>query len=96
MQKSCQRCGTEIQCDDWYAFIRTKYCRRCAKDVRRQQQAEYARELRRKTREQNMLTRQLCTEQQAELERLRELLLVQRERVRTLENEISEAKGSSL
>lgn len=87
MTKHCQRCGTSVDLDDWYAFISTKYCRRCAKDVRRQQQAEWARELRKKTREQNALTRQLCEAQQQEIERLRDLVLRQRERVRELEEE---------
>ena len=93
MTKSCQRCGAAISTDDWYAFIRTKYCRRCAAEVRRIQKANWIRELRRKTREQNTLTRQLCAAQQEEIERLRELVEVQRDRVRVLEQEIREASS---
>lgn len=89
MTKLCAQCGAVINCDDWYAFIRTKYCKCCAKDVRRRQQAEWARELRRKTREQNALTRELCTTQQQEIERLRKLVIRQRERVRDLEEELA-------
>ena len=85
MTKYCQQCGDAIETDDYYAFIRTKYCKRCAKTVRRRQQADWARELRRKTREQNALTRQLCAAQQQEIDRLRELVIRQRERVRELE-----------
>lgn len=91
MTKPCAQCGAAIETDDYFAFIRTKYCKRCAKDVRRRQQAEWARELRRKTREQNALTRELCAAQQQEIERLRKLVIRQRERVRELETEIEGA-----
>ena len=85
MRKYCQLCGDAIETDDYYAFIRTKYCKKCAKIVRRRQQADWARELRRRIREQNALTRQLCAAQQQEIDRLRELVIRQRERVRELE-----------
>ena len=88
MRKYCQQCGDAIETDDYYAFIRTKYCKRCAPDVRRRQQAEWARELRRVTREQNALTRQLCEAQQQEIARLREMVTRQRERVRKLEEDM--------
>lgn len=90
MTKQCTRCGVPISTDDWYSFIRTKYCRRCAAEVRREQQAAWMREFRRKNREKNALTRQLCISQQEELDRLRHLLAVQRDRVRQLENQIGE------
>lgn len=93
MTKSCQRCGASISTDDWFSYIRTKYCRRCAKDVRREQQAAWARELRRKTRERNALTRQLCSAQQEELERLRALAEMQRNRLRVLELEMEVMKN---
>lgn len=92
MQKSCQRCGRHISTDDWYSFIATKYCKACAADVHREQKANYAKELRRKTRERNDLTRQLCKEQQQELETLRQLLAAQRDRNRVLTAELEEAK----
>lgn len=92
MQKSCQRCGRRISTDDWYSFISTKYCKACAADVHREQKANYAKELRRKTRERNDLTRQLCKEQQQELETLRQLLAAQRDRNRVLTAELEEVK----
>ena len=92
LTKSCQRCGRRISTDDWYSYIRTKYCPSCAADVHREQKANYAKELRRKTREQNALTRQLCKEQQQELETLRQLLAAQRDRNRVLSAELEEAK----
>lgn len=93
MTKQCTRCGVSITTDDWYSFIRTKYCRRCAADVRREQKAAWMREFRRKNREKNALTRQLCVSQQEEIERLRELVAVQRDRVRVLEQELREASS---
>jgi hypothetical protein len=60
--------------------------------VHREQKANYAKELRRKTRERNALTRQLCKEQQEELETLRQLLAAQRDRNRVLTAELEEVK----
>jgi hypothetical protein len=60
--------------------------------VHREQKANYAKELRRKTRERNALTRQLCKEQQQELETLRQLLAAQRDRNRVLTAELEEVK----
>lgn len=91
MTKKCTRCGTSISTDDWYSFIRTKYCRRCAADVRREQKAAWMREFRRKNREKNDLTRRLCISQQDEIARLRQLLALQRDRVRQLEQERDES-----
>lgn len=88
MRKRCQRCGACISTDDYYSYIRLKYCDKCAADVHREQKAAWARELRRKTRQQNDLTRQLCKAQQEEIERLRLLLVQQRERNRRLEAEL--------
>ena len=92
MTKRCQRCGRSISTDDWYAYISMKYCKPCASDVHREQKANYARELRRKTREKNELTRKLCQEQQQELETLRKLLAAQRDRNRVLSAELEEMK----
>jgi hypothetical protein len=64
-----------------------KYCKRCAADVARRQKAEWARTLRQKTRAQNKLTRELCANQQKEIELLRGVVLQQRERLRDLEQE---------
>lgn len=81
MVKRCQRCGCEMRIDDWYAYIRRKYCKRCAADVHRMQNANRMHELRRITREQNLEVRKLCAAQQEELDRLRELVLKQREQL---------------
>lgn len=87
MKKSCEMCGGVIQTDDWYSFIRRKYCPACAAAVQRRQKADYARELRRKTREANKLTRELCRSQQQELDMLRQIVQNQKDRIRTLEEE---------
>lgn len=84
MTKQCAVCGGNIQTDDWYAFIRKKYCDSCAKEMRRIKEAERLRELRRKRREENALTRELCKSQQEEIELLRAELIRQRERVAAL------------
>ena len=91
MTKKCTRCGVSISTDDWYSFISTKYCRPCAAAVRREQQAAWMREFRRKNREKNDLTRRLCASQQEEIDRLRQMLVIQRERVRQLEQERDES-----
>lgn len=93
MTKQCMGCGADISTDDWYAFIRLKYCKRCAAAVHRMQKAAYARELRRTQREINNTTRELCQTQQEQLAKLRELLAIQREENRRLSAEIEEAKS---
>lgn len=87
MTKSCEKCGRTIQTDDWYAYIRRKYCPACAKAIHRQQNAERMRELRKKTREANALTRELCAAQQQELDILRQIVQNQKDRIRALEGE---------
>lgn len=79
MRKQCEQCGGVIELDDWYSFIRTKYCDSCRKDVKRRQSADRMRELRKKTRERNKITRELCDEQRKEIELLRMELIRQRE-----------------
>lgn len=88
LTKHCAECGAQISAEDWYQFISLKYCRRCAREVRRRQQAEWMREFRRKKREEHALTRQLCAAQQEEIERLRMLVALEREKVRELADEI--------
>ena len=85
MNKRCEICGADISTPDYFEQIRRKYCKRCAADVRRGQKAEWAREFRRKTREQNALTRELCRTQAAEIEALRAVVVRQREQLRALE-----------
>lgn len=89
MTKLCTVCGGVIESDDWYSFIRTKYCTSCKKSIRRMKEAERLRALREKRRKENKLTRELCTAQQKELELLRAELIRQRERVAALEHKTS-------
>ncbi len=88
--KYCTECGTAISVDDVYQSMALKYCKLCALEVRRRQKADWMREFRRKQREQNALTRQLCSAQQEEIDRLRMLVTLERERIRELEMEIGE------
>lgn len=85
MNKRCEMCGCDIQTADYYSQIRRKYCERCAADVHRRQKADWARELRRKTREKNALTRELCKNQAEEIKALRAVVIRQREQLRRLE-----------
>lgn len=84
--KLCEICGADISTPDYYAEIRQKYCKKCAADVHRRQKADWARELRRKTREKNALARELCKTQAEEIEAMRRLIIRQREEIRRLEN----------
>lgn len=84
MEKQCAMCGGVIQSDDWYSFIRTKYCPTCKKEARRMQEAARLRELRRKRREANSTARELCKSQQEEIELLRAELIRSRERIAAL------------
>lgn len=82
--KRCEICGADISTPDYYAMIRRKYCKECAAERKRQQKAAWQAEWRRKNREKNALTRQLCAAQAAEIEALRELVQRQREQLRSL------------
>jgi hypothetical protein len=88
MEKRCQQCGGIMEIEDWYEYIRRKYCPLCAADVHRRQKAAYMAELRRKTREQHKVVQELCTAQQRELDLLRDLIQQQRENIRELEEEL--------
>lgn len=85
MEKRCEMCGGVIQIEDWYSYIRTKYCPACKKLARRIKENNRMRELRRKRREANALARELCASQQREIELLRAELIRQRERNAALE-----------
>ena len=84
MTKQCAVCGAAISSDDWYAFIRMKYCEHCRQEIRRIQKAEQLRELRRKRKEINAATRELCKSQQEAIELLRAELIRSRERIAAL------------
>lgn len=79
MEKQCAVCGRVIKSNDWYSFIRTKYCPDCKKMMRRLQERNRLQALREKRREANALTRELCASQQREIELLRAELIRQRE-----------------
>ena len=87
MVKLCKVCGGVIEADDWYSYIRMKYCPECAKTMRRIQEAERLRKLREEKRREHALLRELCASQQAEIELLRAELLRQRERTAALKRE---------
>lgn len=82
--KRCEICGADISTPDYYATIRRKYCKACAADRKRMQKADWQREFRRKNREKNALTRELCKTQAAEIEALRQLVQQQREQLRRM------------
>ena len=85
MDKRCEICGADISTPDYFEQIRRKYCKQCAADVRRRQKADWSREFRRKNKERNALTRELCKTQAAEIEALRAVVVRQREQLRALE-----------
>jgi len=79
--KRCEQCGQIIAREescDYFAYIRLKYCRPCAADVHRRQNAAYMQRLRAQRREAHKLTE----EQNALLKRENELL---RQAIRRLE-----------
>lgn len=87
MRKRCVICGAYQEIEDYYSYIRTKYCKRCAAEMQRLQKAAYARELRRKTREANQITRELCAAQRTEIELLRAELAMKRAEIRQLQED---------
>ena len=94
-EKYCKRCGALIAREetcDYFAYIRLKYCRPCAADVRRMQIAESMRKARAAARER----RQLEKEQQQltckENDLLREIVQRQREQILMLESALQHGK----
>lgn len=80
MVKMCARCGMPMTIPDYYAYIATKYCKRCRADRDRERKAIWARTARANHREERKLLRELNSEQaimidnlRAEIIRLREL-----------------------
>lgn len=51
----CQRCGEQLAIGNYFSAIKTKYCKRCAADVKRMQIAGYMREKRAKAAERRRL-----------------------------------------
>lgn len=75
--KYCQQCGRviarEAECD-FYAYIRLKWCKSCAADVHRRQNAEYMRRLRAQRREAHKLTEEQNTLLKQENDLLRQAI----------------------
>lgn len=76
-----------MKIDDWYSYIRRKYCPACAAAVKRMQNANRMHKLREITRQQHKEVRTLCAAQQAELDRLREIVAKQRDRLAELDRD---------
>ena len=85
MAQKCVICGADISSPDYYATIRRKYCRTCAAEVKRRQKADWQREFRRKIRERNAVTRQLCETQRQTIDALNAEMIRLREQIRRLE-----------
>ena len=86
--KRCEQCGAIIareESTDYYAYICLKYCKPCAADVHRRQNAAYMRRLRAQRREAHKLT----VEQNELLKQENELL---RQAIRRLMHENSSLK----
>lgn len=86
-KKYCQKCGrfiSDINTADYYRHIRVKYCKSCASDVNRENAAVRSAEIRKQTRENNKLARQLNKELLKENEMLKRQLEEVRERMEKL------------
>lgn len=94
MQKRCQRCGRTLDIDDWYEYIRRKYCKPCAEEVKRMQKANYDFRNREKHRKENKLIRQINAEQEIEIERLKAILKETRDENKRLEKELKHENWS--
>ena len=91
--KYCQQCGAliarEQECD-YYSYIRLKWCRQCAVNVRRRQIAESMRKARAAARERRELEKQLTAQTSQENDLLREIVRQQAARIADLENVLTE------
>lgn len=86
--KRCQKCGkiiSDSENDDWFRFIRVKYCRTCGPEVNRQNAKERAKAVRQQVKANNKLRRELANKLLIENKLLREELERSRERIEDLE-----------
>lgn len=86
-RKFCQKCCkliSDINSADYYSHIKIKYCKECAVKVDREKAAERMKEVRKKTRENNRLRRQLNDKLIQENELLKRQLEQARERIEDL------------
>ena len=74
------------QACDYYRYIRLKYCKQCADDVRRRQIADSMRRARAKARERRELERQQQQLTEKENELLRQVIQQQQMQIRMLED----------
>ena len=79
MQKQCAMCNKVLEIVDWYAFIRTKYCPACAAEMKRMQDRDRMREIRRLSRERKAQLETTCKRQREEIELLRAEIISLRE-----------------
>lgn len=75
-------CGKTLNIENRYAYIRTKYCRECAKDVKRKDGTERMRRIRQAEREKKQ---DIGTRLKAQLEEI-EYLKAELERLKELSN----------
>lgn len=86
-RKYCQKCCkliSDISTADYYSHIKIKYCKECAPKVDREKAAERMKAVRRKTRENNRLRRELNDKLLRENELLKRQLEQARERIEDL------------
>lgn len=86
-RKYCQRCCkmiSDINNADYYSHIRIKYFKECAAEIHREQAAIFAKEKRRKIKENNKLSRLLNNKLMQENELLKRQLEQARERIEIL------------
>lgn len=89
-KKYCEKCWkliSDINTADYYSHIRIKYCKECAAKIDREMAAYRMKEVRRKARENNKLSRQLNDKLLQENELLKKLLEQARERIDYLQGE---------
>lgn len=79
MRKQCGICGKTLDIEDWYAFIRRKYCPACAAEMKRMQSRDRMRRVRQLAAEKRMMQDTLCKAQREEIERLRAEIIRLRE-----------------
>ena len=82
--KKCERCGKLIGDayeTNYFAYIRMKYCSNCKIQVKREQDAQRMRDLRRKTREINKAKSEQLALLREENEMLRRRIIGMREQI---------------
>ena len=86
-EKMCERCGTMMNINDWYAYISTKYCKNCRADRDRERKAAWAKKSRAQLREERSILKDLNSEQQIMIDNLREEVIRLRTENRMLRGE---------